>query len=599
MGMGEAATLTALDWLSGVRELEQRGEYVSAYDAAGRGLEHFPDDLWLKHRAVLALARSGASERARLLFHDLGLEGRDEEDIAALGARLAKDLALRLDGTERAERAAEAARLYEGIFARTGGYYPGINAATTWLLAGDPERGASLARQAIEACRRSAAAGDSSYWLKATEAEAALVLGDVETARRVLAEAARLAGTDYAALASTRRQLRRVCSAREVPTDVLDALKVPSVIHFCGHMIAPPGEAGRFPAELESMVAGRIAARLEAANVGFGYGSLACGADILFAEQLLERGAEVHIVLPFDVEEFKTISVARGGPGWPKRFDACLARAASVTYATEDAFLGNEFLFGYASRLSMGLAILRARNLDTAVEQEAVWDGQPATSLAGTAVDVAFWRECGFPQVLLSVEAPPAKPTRPAPSVFASPAPRVVRALLFGDMKGYSRLRDGQILNYVTHVLNRVAGVLDDYGEDILFRNTWGDGLYIVASDAPVAARCALELQKMVAGLDLAAMGLPANFGLRLAGHLGPVFPLNDDVLGLPSFFGSHVSRTARVEPVTPEGHVYVTEPFAARLALDKGSPFSCEYVGHMPAAKGYGNLRMYLLRET
>jgi hypothetical protein len=39
-----------------------------------------------------------------------------------------------------------------------------------------------------------------------------------------------------------------------------------------------------------------------------------------------------------------------------------------------------------------------------------------------------------------------------------------------------------------------------------------------------------------------------------------------------------------------------VTDAFAAALALAQ-SKYSCDYVGHMPAAKGYGNLRMYRLR--
>jgi hypothetical protein len=50
---------------------------------------------------------------------------------------------------------------------------------------------------------------------------------------------------------------------------------------------------------------------------------------------------------------------------------------------------------------------------------------------------------------------------------------------------------------------------------------------------------------------------------------------------------------------VTPPGSVYVTEPFAAAIALEPDGKFACDYVGHMPAAKGYGNLRMYLLRAA
>jgi class 3 adenylate cyclase len=59
---------------------------------------------------------------------------------------------------------------------------------------------------------------------------------------------------------------------------------------------------------------------------------------------------------------------------------------------------------------------------------------------------------------------------------------------------------------------------------------------------------------------------------------------------------GSHVSRTARIEPITPPGTVYVTEHFAASLELQPDQALVCDYVGHMPAAKDYGRLRMYRL---
>ena len=76
----------------------------------------------------------------------------------------------------------------------------------------------------------------------------------------------------------------------------------------------------------------------------------------------------------------------------------------------------------------------------------------------------------------------------------------------------------------------------------------------------------------------------------------GPVYATQDPVLGRTNFFGAHVSRTARIEPVTPPGCVFVTEAFAARLTLE-GAPFTCDYAGQVPAAKGFGLLRMYLLR--
>lgn len=134
------------------------------------------------------------------------------------------------------------------------------------------------------------------------------------------------------------------------------------------------------------------------------------------------------------------------------------------------------------------------------------------------------------------------------------------------------------------------------YAGSIEFRNTWGDGLYVVMKDSTSAARCALELQAEISALPTASVGLPSDMALRLGAHFGPVFPVVDPVMQAPGFMGAHVSRTARLEPVTPEGAVYVTEPFAAAIVLEARSAYTCEYVGRIPAAKDYGRLAVYAL---
>lgn len=84
---------------------------------------------------------------------------------------------------------------------------------------------------------------------------------------------------------------------------------------------------------------------------------------------------------------------------------------------------------------------------------------------------------------------------------------------------------------------------------------------------------------------------------LRLAGHFGPTFAGYDNVRGEKTFFGAHVTRAARLEPITPTNLVYVTQPFAAALTMEDTPDLSCEYVGQLPAAKNYGTIPMYLLR--
>jgi hypothetical protein len=571
-------TRPAADWLDEVLAAERHGELLTAFDLAERGLEEHPGDPRLRYRAVLALARSGSTEEAARRFEHDGLVAIDDEDVQALGARIAKDRALWAEGAERRRLAAASTARYEAVHRRFGGAYPAVNAATLHRVAGDGERAAELARAAL------AAAGGHGYYAAATRAEALLLLGDADRARPELEAAVAAAGDDDGALATTRRQLRLVCTATGTEPALLDLLAGPSVAHFCGHREVP-----------EAAVAAGIAAELDAAPVSYAYGALAGGADILWAEALLERGAELHVVLPCGREAFAAASVA---PRWAARFRRCLDAAASVRCATEDAVAPDDVLFRYGAELAMGLALMRARFLDADAVQLAVWDGTAASGAAGTAVDVAVWRAGGRSTVAIAPDGSRSKVREvPAPALDDGSG-RVVRAMLFCDVAGFSRLTDEQTVRFNDRVLGALAAVLDRR-PDLLGSNSWGDAVTAVFADAGSAATCALELQAALGSLDLAAEGLAGHLALRLGAHLGPVFTVWDPVRRLRSHTGSHVSRTARIEPVTPPGAVYVTEAFAAALLVAGRGDFACDYVGHLPAAKGYGRLRMHRLRRT
>ena len=581
----------ATDWLEAVKGAERRGELLTAVDLAEQGLAEHPDDLWLKHRAVLALARAGATGEAAQRFERYGLQSAQQEDIAALAARIAKDLALEAAEQGRRSEALRARDLYQAIHTRTGGYYPAVNAATLSLVAGEPEAARDLARAALGAVRGK---DEGSYYAAATEAEAHLLLGDEPAALEALERAAGSHGGDYGSLATTRRQLRLVCELTGTDAEILGILAGPGVAHFCGHRIAAPGVSGRFPAEAEADVARGIEAELARDAPGYAYGSLASGADILWAEALLARGTELHVVLPFDRDAFIQSSVASSGSGWIERFQRCLGAAFSVIYATENAFAADDALFRYGAELAMGLALLRARYLDADVRQLAVWDGRKDVGEAGTALDVVTWRAAGQ-EVSVVTPAATVAPTIPDGTGASG---RLVRALLFADVKGFSKLADEQVPCVLQRVLDAFASVLERYDDAIEHRNTWGDALYVVLTDTVQAAECALELQHAVSAIDPQPLELTEPLALRIGVHVGPVFPLEEPVLRTRAFTGSHVSRTARIEPVTPPGTVYVTEPFAAALELARHLELGCDYVGTMPAAKDYGRFRMYRLRR-
>ena len=163
-------------------------------------------------------------------------------------------------------------------------------------------------------------------------------------------------------------------------------------------------------------------------RVGFAYGSLASGADILVAEAVLDAGIRLEIVLPFDTDEFEAVSVAPAGAGWAERFRSCLARAASVVHASDSSFMHDDEMFGYAARIAMGHALNRAAFLDAPVEQLAIWDGDPTGGVAGTAHDVAIWSAAGHPTHVISLPASAAATARDVARAVRSRAVRSARS---------------------------------------------------------------------------------------------------------------------------------------------------------------------------
>ena len=233
-------------WLGEARARAAAGDYLLAYDTAMRGLAERPEDLALKHAAVLALARSGATATARERYLELGLGNVPRErispslyvDILALDARILKDLALLESGERRRELFLEAARRYRRIFDDTGHYYPGVNAATLTLLAGHPAAAKATALRVREICEQRLAEGlERGYYIWASVAEASLVAGDLPAAERALREARGAADAKPDAVATTRKQLRLLCDAIGAPVSLLDALRLATVIHYAGHLI--------------------------------------------------------------------------------------------------------------------------------------------------------------------------------------------------------------------------------------------------------------------------------------------------------------------------------------------------------------------------
>ena len=594
---------------SQIRKALDAGLNTEALDRVRLATIDSPDSAELRYLGALASARMGATADAERLLEQIDRDGLGSSPLAvevwSLAGRIAKEryAAAKDKAADTAREFARAAiDCYRRAFSIGGSAYPAVNAATMATLSGDAVLARTLARQALSAMEPT---GD--HWHHASSGEALLILGDTDAARKHYAEAHRLAGNRFGDIAVMRRQLRLIGSnaARELQ----DAVPAPTVIAFSGHMIDHPArKTPRFPASLEAKVASALREELARRGPSIGFAQAACGADILFLEAMQAAGMQTNIVLPFAPADFLKSSVGFAGGSWDKRFEQVLSRASQVMLATEEAFLGDEVLFEHAGNLIQGMAFLRAREMSTQPLMLTVRDpGSPGLA-GGTAATATAWTHRGGHlenidlAALRGSDLAERESDDDAESGRRSVSPasaRTLKSLLFADISGFSRLPEQYTPRFVEVFLGTSKRILDSLEHPAVDAHTLGDGLFLVFEQPSHAAEFAVRLQQELRQVDWPAMGLAAETAARIGIHTGPVLRTYDPIMAKPAFYGTHVNRTARLEPIVRPGHIFVTEAFAASLGTADDERFSCNYIGAMPLAKQFGEARLYRLRSS
>ena len=575
------------------REARTNGDFLAAYDIVMTAKADGHSHPKLDYFAALALADMGETERASELYEAAGLGHEQDSDIRALNGRLKKELAQRTPGSRQALLFAESSSAYRDLYDETRDYFPGINAATMALLAGHEREAKRLAREILAHPQIAEA---SSYYAIVTAAEARVILGDGPAAFDAMKRIVSLKDVQAGQRVSTLRQMRllqRIVPSRgDAIAPLVDFLRPSPVLYYSGHMFVEDTVS-------EERLAREISEAFDEINPDFAYGALACGADIMIAEEALKRGCELNIVFPFDVDDFVEQSVLPGGSGWRKRFDRCREHAKRESFATDSEYIGDPKLFTYGSHIAMGLARMRARHLHTQAVQLAVLQEDAVRQAAGTLQDVEKWQSFGQQVRIIDPGAIDRNLKRPPDTAVPAEVSRGAYSLIFADFAGFSNLSESALPLFNATVLGRMGQVLDAHADKILYRNSWGDALYAVVTEPEYAASIALELQHRLRDLPQALRDYAGpHCGMRVGVHHGPIYRAFDAVMQRESFFGTEVTRTARIEPVTPTGEVYVTEAFAAMLAVQENQPFACQYVGQVQLAKGYGALAMYKLNR-
>lgn len=499
--------------------------------------------------SIIALARSGALERAWAMFREAGYEAiLDDPAVLALRGRLLKDKALAAAGEARRQFYEEAAAAYARAAELGQATYPLINAATLSLLAGRKDDAVALAQQVLV---HPPDEDETAYYRAATRAEAQLLLGDVAAARAQFDAAIAAAPRAFEDHASTLRQFALILDATGGDKAWLDARRPPRSLHFAGH-IALAGENGALARAIRAFIAEE--------RIGWGYGALAAGADILIAEALREAGAELHLVLPAPPEVFRAVSVARFGADWAARFDTALAAAAEVEVVQGAGDPLSPLALRLAAEIAMGKAAMQAELLMSEAVQLLVVDGDApqAEPAGGSGWIGALWQGSGRRRRAIQA-------SRAARADVAVPAttPDSLLALLRIRPADPASIEDG---------LAEIARALSSGPAPALAPRWTGEAVLVgfaAVADAAKAARA------------VAATGPHA-----VAGHYAVVRRAADPFGGPPLALGDAVPLVEEIARSTPEGAVHVGEHFAAALHAG-GLPagLRTEAIGELPRA--------------
>ncbi len=514
---------------------------------------------------IVALARAGALDEALRRFEAMDADPDDPAALIVQG-RLLKDQAARAAAGERRRLYGEAAAAYARSAQLRPATYPLINAATLTALAGDTHRACTLAEEVLRSIAAHPDEPETPYYRAATVAEALLLSGREAAARTALAEAISVAPQAWEDHATTLRQFGMILAAQGRDTGWLDAHRPPRSLHFGGHMA--------FDATIERrpLLDQAIRAHLDAERVGFGYGALAAGADIIVAEHILAHGAELHAILPGGPAQFAAASVDPCGMAWHRRFAALLARATTVRALRPLEVVPTAHAFGIANDIAMGAAAMNARRLESEAIQLLIVDDANSRGSVRNATEAArqVWGAARRRQYL--VEAPREIPR---------------------DTDGRGHAQPGQALAVVAIAPARATDAVEPWlaalhialaeGRRPLAGPYWSDGYILVA----------------MAGLDKAA-----ELAVRLAGQghrVGADYivarPFLDPFSGdtrLPTDAHGAAEAAARS---TPTGSACVTEDFAAALEARNLSMMQIEFVGELDVRDGSAPLGLYALK--
>lgn len=630
---------TTRDIYHQIKDLIALGNVFDAYSLAQKCYLEDKNNIRSKEVYALTLLKTGAVDDVNTiikpLFSDISIENFIDSDFAkntnpSVLAGLADIFKELWQYTKSCHDLDLARELYLASFRYDKKrILSGINAAWMAWITGEDEVSISLAREVLDNLPQLGL--EATFDQLILYAEAQLIIGRGDDASRIYEEAmGKSDKKNYLPVVKARQKLFFLKSAGvKIPDEVFKALIPPTIVVFSGQMIDRAyQEVPIFPNELEDKVRDVIRDTLNELDARIGYSSASSGAEILFLEEMVKRGAEINIILPFVKEDFIEHNVRYAGPRWEKRFEKILKKAHTISYAVDDKFLGHSMLYRFSNQVIQGTAVMRAKFLTTEPNLFVIWDSLEPPKPGAQSDFIDQWTNIETLRLVdmdtisnaggkkTAIERKPVENTN-INRIYKDPLTahlpeRSIRCMMFSDLSGYSKLQDEHVPDFLDF-MNKLHDAINEINLPMESINTWGDAIFAVCNDPIMMADFALLYCDVIERLGMCYPKFPHPIQARISLHSGPVYKAHDPFIDKDNFYGGHINRAARLEPVTKVGQVYATQQFVSVLNSEinkvknecdqKGlvfvEKFTTEYVGVIDLAKNFGSQEVYHIRKV
>jgi hypothetical protein len=239
------------------------------------------------------------------------------------------------------------------------------------------------------------------------------LIGNSALAEEILTAAIAFDPLNYTAHATTLKQFEMILKKRGESSTWLSPHKPPKPMHYAGYINLEPSITD------QKALKQSVIDQIQKNDIGFGFGALAAGSDIIIAEALLSEGGDLHVILPCEKDIFLEHSVIPFGSDWASRFEACIEQASAVKIAVTGAPWPHNQINRLTGQYAMGQAVLHSYYFNVEACQLLIWDKKHKASFTGVhAID---WEQTRKNQIIISPNSsrPHTKPTEDKKPIYS------------------------------------------------------------------------------------------------------------------------------------------------------------------------------------